>query len=171
MMAEKTRFDKIFVKIKNNPVLAVIIALGVIVMALSSFTNAARNLFGLLSKEKESANVTGTWKTQALINQFNTKQKWTFTFEFDAKDTTLLGTVTLTPSGDNRSYIKGIQGGKLEGHNISFYTRQTAWLGTEKMVYKDLFYGTIANGEIEFIQNSDRQGGFIPQKFVAKKVE
>ena len=170
-MAEKTRFDKIFVKIKNNPVLAVIIALGVIVMALSSFTNAARNLLSIFSKEKESANITGAWKTQALTNQFNTKQKWTFTFEFDAKDTTLLGTVTLTPSGDNRSYIKGIQGGKLEGNNISFYTRQTAWLGTEKMVYKDLFYGTIANGEIEFIQNSDRQGGFIPQKFVAKKVE
>jgi len=170
-MAEKTRFDKIFVKIKNNPVLAVIIALGVIVMALSSFTNAARNLLSIFSKEKESANITGAWKTQALTNQFNTKQKWTFTFEFDAKDTTLLGTVTLTPSGDNRSYIKGIQGGKLEGNNISFYTRQTAWLGTEKMVYKDLFYGTIANGEIEFVQNSDRQGGFIPQKFVAKKVE
>ena len=170
MMAEKTRVDNIFVKIKNNPVLSVIIALGVIVMALSSFTSAAKNLLSLFSKEKESANITGTWKTQALTNQFNTKQKWTFTFEFDAKDTTLLGTVTLTPLGDNRSYKKGIQEGKLEGHNISFYTRQTAWMGTEKMVYKDLFYGTVSNGEIEFIQNSDRQGGFIPQKFVAKKV-
>ncbi len=170
-MAEKTRFDKIFVKIKNNPVLAVIIALGVIVMALSSFTNAARNLLGLLSKETERANVTGTWQTQALTNQFNTKQKWTLTFEFDAKDTTLLGTVTLTPLGDNRSYKNGIQEGKIEGHNISFFTRQTAWWGTEKMVYKDVFYGTVSNDEIEFIQNSDRQGGFIPQKFVAEKVE
>ena len=75
IMAEKTRFDKIFVKIKNNPALAVIVALGVIVMALSSFTNAARNLLSIFSKEKESANVTGTWKTQALTNQFNTKQK------------------------------------------------------------------------------------------------
>jgi hypothetical protein len=79
MMAEKTRFGKNFVKIKDNPVLAVIIALGVIVIALSSFTNAARNLLGLLSKEKERANVTGTWKTRALTNQFNPKQKWTFT--------------------------------------------------------------------------------------------
>ena len=108
-MAEKTRFDKIFVKIKNNPVLAIIIALGVIVMALSSFTNAARNLLSLISNE--SANVTGTWETQALTNQFNTKQKWTFTFEFDAKNATLLGTVTLTPLGDNRSYKKRNSGG------------------------------------------------------------
>ena len=170
-MAEKTRFDKIFVKIKNNPVLAVIIALGVIVMALSSFTNAARNLLGIFSTEKENVNITGTWKTQALTNQFNTNQQWTFTFEFDAKDTTLLGTVILTPFGDNRSYKKGILEGKIEGHNISFYTPQTAWLGTERMVYKDLFYGTVSRDEIEFIQNSDRQGGFIPQKFTAKKIE
>jgi len=118
----------------------------------------------------ESANITGTWKTQALTNQFSTKQKWTFTFEFDAKDTTLLGTVTLTPLGDNRSYKKGIQEGKIEGHNISFYTRQTAWMGTEKMVYKDLFYGTIANGEIEFIQNSDRQGALFLKNLLPKRL-
>lgn len=170
-MAEKTRFDKIFIKIKNNPALAVIIALGVIVIALSTFTNAARNLLSLISKEKESANITGTWKTQALTNQFNPKQKSTFTFEFDAKGTTLLGTITQTTLWNNDSYKWGILGGKIEGNNISFYNQQTSWWGTEKKVYKDLFYGTVSNGEIEFIQSSDRQGGFIPQKFVAKKVE
>ena len=109
-MAEKTRFDKIFVKIKNNPVLAVIIALGVIVMALSSFTNAARNLLSLISSS-ETINITGTWKTQAISNQFDPKLISTFTFEFNAKDTTLLGTITQTPIGDNRSYKNGIRGG------------------------------------------------------------
>ncbi len=168
-MAEKTRFDKIFVKIKNNPALAVIIALGVIVIALSTFTNAARNLLSLISKEK--ANVTGVWKTQVLTNQFQENQKWTLSFEFDAKGTTLLGTITQTTLWNNRSYKKGILGGKIEGNNISFYTQQTSWWGSEKMVHKDLFYGTVSNGEIEFIQNSDRQGGFVPQKFIAKKVE
>ena len=168
-MAEKTRFDKIFVTIKNNPALAVIIALGTIVIALSTFTNAARNLLSLISNEK--ANVAGTWKTPELTNQFHKKQKLTFTFEFDAKDTTLLGTVTMTPLWSDRSYKKGILGGKIEGNNISFYTRQTSWWGTEKMVYKDLFYGTVSNGQIEFIQNSDRQGGFVPQKFIAIKVK
>ena len=110
IMAEKTRFDKIFVKIKNNPVLAVIIALGVIVMALSSFTNAARNLLSLISSS-ETINITGTWKTQAISNQFDPKLISTFTFEFNAKDTTLLGTITQTPIGDNRSYKNGIRGG------------------------------------------------------------
>ena len=167
MMAEKTRFDKIFVAIKNNPALAILIALGSIVIALSTFTNAARNLLSLISNEK--TDVTGRWKTPELSNQFQKNQKWTFIFEFDVKDSTLLGTITLTPIGDNRSYKKGILGGEIKGNNISFYTQETAWMGSEKHVYKNLFYGTISNGEIEFIQNSDRQGGFIPQKFIAKK--
>ena len=170
-MAEKTRFDKIFVKIKNNPVLAVIIALGVIVIALSSLTNAARNLLDLFSKEKASANVTGTWKTPPFPNQFDKKQKLMFTFEFDAKGTTLHGTLTLTRLADNSSYPKGIREGKIEGNNITFYTQETALSGREWVDYKDLFYGTVSNGEIAFIQNSDRPWEFIPQKFVAKKVE
>ena len=47
-MAEKTRVDNIFGKIKNNPVLSVIIALGVIVIALSTLlypTNTYHNVF------------------------------------------------------------------------------------------------------------------------------
>jgi len=176
-MAEKTRFDNIFVKMKNNAVLAIIIALGAIVIALSTFTNAARNLMDLFSNQNahvtgtESTDVTGRWKTQELSGQFNENQKFTFSFEFDAKDTTLFGTITMTPLGDDRSYKKGIRGGKIEGNNISFYTQETSWMGSERHVYKDLFHGTVSNGEIEFIQNSDRPWEFIPQKFIAKKVE
>jgi hypothetical protein len=175
MMAEKTRFDNIFLKIKNNPVLAIIIALGAIVIALSTFTNAARNLMDLFSNQSavvtgtESANVGGTWKTQELSSQFNKNQKFTFSFEFDAKDTILFGTITLTPIGDNRSYKKGIRGGKIEGNIISFYTQETTWMGSEKHVYKDLFHGTVSNDEIEFIQSSDRPWEFVPQKFIAIK--
>jgi hypothetical protein len=151
-------------------VLAVIIALGVIVMALSSFTNAARNLLSIFSKEKESANVTGTWKTQALTNQFNTKQKWTFTFEFDEKDTTLLGTVTLTPLGDDRNYKKGIQGGKIEGRNISFYTQQTAWLGTEKMVYKDLFMEPLQTVRLNLSRTATGKGDLFLKNLLPKRL-
>ena len=61
----------------------------------SSATNAARNLLSLISNEK--VNVTGVWKTQELSNQFQKNQKWTFIFKFDVKDSTLLGTITLTP--------------------------------------------------------------------------
>ena len=175
-MAEKTQVDKIFSKIKHNPVLAVIIALGVIVIALSSFTNAARNLLGLFSIQSasvtktESPDVTGTWKTPALPNQYNNNQKFTLTFEFEAKGTALLGTLTLTPLGDNRGYARGIRGGEIKGNAVSFYTSETGWLGKEKVNYKDLFHGTVSNDKIEFIQSSDRPWDFTPQQFSAEKV-
>jgi hypothetical protein len=168
-MAEKTRFDKIFSKIKNNPALAVIIALGVMIIALSTFTNAARNLLSLISSE--SADVTGIWKTPVLTNQFQKNQQWTYSFEFEAKGTTLLGSISQTTLWNNRNYKQGILGGKIEGNDISFYIQQTSWWGTERLVHKDLFYGTVSDGEVEFIQNSDRQGGYTPQTYVAKKVE
>jgi hypothetical protein len=167
-MAEKTQVDKIFARIKNNPTLAVIIALGVIVIALSTFTNAARNLLGLFSNG--SVDVVGVWKTPVLTNQFNKNQKLTFTFEFDVKGSTLLGALTRTTIGDNRSQKQGILGGIIEGNNISFYIQETSLLGQKRESYKNLFHGTVSDGEIEFIQNSDRSWGFVPQKFIAKKV-
>lgn len=168
-MAEKTRVDNIFGKIKNNPVLSVIIALGVIVIALSTFTNAARNLLSLISNQK--TNLSGTWKTPVLANQFNKNQKFMYTFEFDDKGSTLLGAITQTTLGDNRSQKQGILGGQIEGNNISFYVQETSLLGQKREQYKNLFYGTVSDGEIEFIQNSDRSWGFVPRKFTAKKVE
>ena len=170
-MAEKTRVDRIFSKIKNNPVLSVIIALGVIVIALSSFTNAARNLIGLFTGQNANltATVTGTWKTRALPNQYNKKQKFVYTFELDAKGNTLIGTVTLEPLGDNRGYKRGIRGGEIKGDTISFYTQETGWVGKESVNFKDHFQGTVSKDKIEFIQNSDRPWDFIPQKFIAKR--
>ena len=175
-MAEKTQVDKIFSKIKNNPVLAAVIALGVIVIALSSFTKAAKSLIELFTHPSanvtatRNADVTGTWKTQALPNQYNKKQKFVLTFEFDAKGTALLGTLILTPLGDNRSYKRGIRDGEIKGNAISFYTNETGWLGKESVTYKDLFHGTVSNDRIEFIQSSDRPWDFTPQQFIAEKV-
>ncbi|MDX2500748.1 MAG: hypothetical protein QNL14_09595 [Deltaproteobacteria bacterium] len=59
----------------------------------------------------------------------------------------------------------------IYSNNISFYIRETSLLGQKREQYKNLFYGTVSDGEIEFIQNSDRSWGFVPQKFTAKKVE
>ena len=153
-----------------------IIALGVIVIALSSFTKAAKSLIELFTDQSakvttaEIADVTGTWKTQTLSNQYNNKQKFVLTFEFDAKGTALIGTLVLTPLGDNRSYKRGIRGGEIKGNAISFYTSETGWLGEEKVNYKDLFHGTVSNDRIEFIQSSDRPWDFTPRQFIAEKV-
>ncbi|UCG65620.1 MAG: hypothetical protein JSW12_00750 [Deltaproteobacteria bacterium] len=52
---------------KNNRVLAVVIALGTIIIAVSTFTDAAQNLWGVITKEKEPApvniSITATWQS------------------------------------------------------------------------------------------------------------
>ena len=117
-----------------------IIALGVIVIALSSFTKAAKSLIELFTDQSakvttaEIADVTGTWKSQAIVNQYNKKQKFVLTFEFDAKGSALIGTMTLTPLEENRGYARGIRGGEIKGNAISFYTTETGWLGKEKVL-------------------------------------
>lgn len=67
MKEQKTRFDKIIARIKNNRVLAVVIVLGTIIIAVSAFTDAAQNLWSVITKEKEPApvniSITATWQS------------------------------------------------------------------------------------------------------------
>jgi hypothetical protein len=67
MNKAKTRVDRLIVLIKNNPIAAFRIVLGTIVIALSTFTDAARNLLGLVIEETRPA-INGEWK--ALVISF-----------------------------------------------------------------------------------------------------
>lgn len=70
MKEQKTRFDKIIARIKNNRVLAVVIVLGTIIIAVSAFTDAAQNLWSVITKEKELTpmDISGEWVTGVLTN-------------------------------------------------------------------------------------------------------
>jgi ankyrin repeat protein len=50
MRHRKTPIDKVTSRLRNNPVIASAIALGTIVIALSTFTNSAKSLLGLIPK-------------------------------------------------------------------------------------------------------------------------
>jgi len=52
MEQQHTRFDRIISQIKNNPIVASVIVLGTIVIALAAFTDAAKNLLGLVTKQR-----------------------------------------------------------------------------------------------------------------------
>ncbi|HET9831495.1 MAG TPA: ankyrin repeat domain-containing protein [Vicinamibacterales bacterium] len=50
-----SRFDRIMSGLKNNPVVGILIAAGTIVIALSTFTNAARSLLGLVKGQSQES--------------------------------------------------------------------------------------------------------------------
>ena len=55
MEQQKTRVERISSQIKSNPIVAALIILGTIVIALSTFTDAAARLFSLVSKQSPAA--------------------------------------------------------------------------------------------------------------------
>jgi hypothetical protein len=61
MAEQKTLFDKAITKVKNNPVLVVVIVFGTIVITLSTFTGAVQKLLGLLPDKPESPLLSEFW--------------------------------------------------------------------------------------------------------------
>jgi len=168
MNQQRTRFDHIISRIKNNPIVAFVIMLGTIVIALSTFTDAAKNLLSLITKPA-IVHVAGKWSTQELANPFEKRDKFRLFFEFEIKGDTLLGTIRQASTTNRYDVKNGILDGKIKSNIISFYTLERLWSGNETATYKNIYYGTVLNGEIEFILQSDRPWGFPPQKFNAKQ--
>ncbi len=170
MNQQRTRFDRLISRIKNNPLLAFLVVLGTIVIALSTFTNATKNLLSLITKPA-IVDVTGTWATQELTNPFAENDKFRLYFDFEVKGDILLGAIRMVSTTNQYHYDvrKGILGGKIKGNLISFYTIEQSLSGTETVTYKDFYYGSALKNEIEFTQQSDRPWGFPPQKFIAKR--
>jgi len=52
-MERKTMFDKLLARLENNPVVASILVVGTIIIAVSTFTDAARKIPALVINETE----------------------------------------------------------------------------------------------------------------------
>ncbi len=155
-------------RIKNNAVTAALIALGTIIIALSTFTDAAKNLFEFLPEK--NVNVTGTWETEILTNPFAERNQFRLYFDVEVRGDILVGTIREVSTTSHYDIKMGILGGQIQDNNLSFYNlRQSVSGDGETTTFKNLYYGTVHNGEIQFILQSDRPWGFPPQKFVARQ--
>jgi hypothetical protein len=168
MNPKKTRFEIFNSRVKNNPIVAVLIIFGTIVIAVSTFTNAAKNLLGLLSKP-EIIHIHNKWVTQELTNPFNKKDKFRLHFDLEMKGDVLLGVIRKTSTADWYDITLGIMGGTIKGNTISFYTTERSLFGKETITYKNLYHGSVSKDEIQFVLQSDRPWGYPPQNFIAKQ--
>ncbi|MBA7657362.1 hypothetical protein ES703_65299 [subsurface metagenome] len=117
MKEQKTGFDKIIARIKNNRVLAVVIVLGTIMIAVSAFTDAAQNLWSVVTKEKEPApvNISSEWVTGVLTNGFDENDTYRLFFTFKVEGvllsgTTHVGDITATWQSVEPLLASGLQG-------------------------------------------------------------
>ena len=68
MDESKTRVDRFTAWIKNNPIMAALVVLGTVVIALSTFTDAARNLLDLVITETRP-DINGEWQAEVTYEE------------------------------------------------------------------------------------------------------
>ncbi len=163
MNESKTLVDRFYSRIKNNPTVASLIILGTIVIGLSTFTDAAKNLLGLVIKDTRP-NINGEWKAEVTYDWKNAKYTETFTFKGHGDE--VYGTASFL--GTKR----GILEGKIRKDKLQFITITGETLGSqpERDSIHD-YRGRILGDEMKFIMQT--KGGYsehIPIEFIAKKV-
>lgn len=163
MNDSKTRLDRFNARIRNNPVIALLILLGTLIIALSTLTNAARNLLGLVSTEQRP-DINGDW-TAAITYDWNDTAS-TETFRFGGEGTRVYGTATLQGSS------KAIAEGHVEADTLRFVTsvQEVAgdWNNPNTILYR--YQGRILDDEIRFVlQIEGGTSGHAPVEFSARK--
>ncbi len=164
MDGQPTRIDKIYSRIKNNPILAVLIIVGTIIIALSTFTNAAKDLLGLIKTETR-VNINGHWIAEVSYDWNNKTFSEIFTFKGEGEE--LHGTASLFRRK------KGIAEGTVKKDKIEFVTKIQEILYDEnnprEVTYR--YRGTISVDQITFILQVE--GGYSthpPIEFTAHRV-
>lgn len=164
MNEQRTKIDKIYSRIKNNPVMAILIVIGTIIIALSTFTNAAKDLLGLIKTESR-ANFNGDWIADVPYYWNNTTFNEMFTFKGEGKE--LHGTASLYGMG------RGIQDGAVKKDKIEFVIKTQEIREDENNPKEAVhrYQGTILGNQITFVLQ--KEGGYSthkPIEFTANRV-
>lgn len=164
MTESKTPFDALTSQIKNNPIVASLILLGSVVIALSTFTDAAKNLWSLVAKETRP-DINGEWKADVTYDWPNAQYVEIFTFRGDGDE--LHGTASFLGT------VRGILTGTVKKDKIQFITRRKEIMGSQT-VSTDLvqrYQGKIAGDEITFmVQIEGGVSGHVPIEFTARRL-
>lgn len=161
-MAEtKSRLERISAKIKNNKIVALLIFIGTVVIALSTFTNAARNLMDLLAVDYRPR-VSGEWQAVVTYDWPNAVYPETFIFRDDGE--AVNGAV---------SYLgmqRGILEGAISGGTLSFTIKTRELDGEFSYEQIHRYRGNVLADEIHFIMQTE--GGsspHLPVEFIARR--
>lgn len=161
------KLDKFNQWVRSNKFTAALIVVGTIVIALSTFTNAARNLIELLAPGKR-VEVNGVWEAE--INYDWARATYTETFSFEGEAERLFGFATFL----TRKRV--IDSGEVNGNRIQFITKgrevTSSWDEGAARETVHHYSATFENGELHFVLQIE--GGYSvhqPIEFLARKVE
>ena len=167
MMAEQpnSNYDKFNWWIKNNKITASFIIVGTVIIALSTFTDSAKNLLDLIVHEKRP-DINGEWKAEVTYDWARATYTETFTFEGEGNE--IRGTASFL------KLKRAILEGSVSKDKIEFITKTneiSSWDVGNTRETTHRYYGKITNDKIQFTMQTE--GGITPHtpiKFLAQKV-
>lgn len=160
MTIPETRFDRFILRIRKNPVIAALIILGTLIIGLSAFTDAARNLLGLAMKQVRPE-INGPWIAEV---RYAGAIRCTELFRFDGDGEEVFGSASYL--GIERSIVEG----NVSRDTIRFSTRTREILGHGVKGVTHRYRGKIASDGISFsLQSQGGGSGGIPVRFTATK--
>jgi hypothetical protein len=163
MNDSRTRLDKINARIRNNPVLSLLIVVSTLVIGLSSFTSATRNLLDIFKDTEQRPAVNGLWQAQVSYDWPNANYQESFNFAGSGRQ--LYGSASFTGS------VNGILEGEIAGDTLRFITKTPESLGSgpaQEAIHR--YHGKIVGDEIKFVMQTE--GGYsphVPIEFTAKR--
>ena len=144
-----TKFDKIKSRIQNNPILASLMVIGMIIIALSTFTDAAKNLLDMARTESRP-DINGKWTAEITYPWSNVSKSEIFNFEGEGVNV-----------NGNASYLGSKQlilDGKINEGQIEFKTKSTEIQEYDRKTATHHYRGKILDNEIRFVLET--YGGF-----------
>ena len=163
MNEAKTKIDRFNQRVRNNPVLATLIIAGTLIIALSTFTDAAKNLLNLITLDTRP-DINKSWEAEVTYDWQNAKYVETFTFRGDGEE--LYGTASFLGSK------KGILEGIIKKDKLLFITKTQEILESEEPKTSIHRYrGKYLGDQIEFImQTENGYSEHEPIEFTAKRM-
>lgn len=162
MNDSRSRIEVLYSRIRNHPIVAPLIVVGTLVIALSTFTDAARNLMDLAWPEARPR-INGEWRATVTYDWSPRPHAEAFTFTGEGME--VHGTASFL--GTKR----GILEGRIEHETVEFLTRTREELGAgESSAATHEYRGTVLGDEIRFTMQT--RGGYSdhpPIEFTAKK--
>lgn len=164
MADSKTRLDRFNARIKNNPIIASLILLGTLIIALSTLTNATKNILGLVMTQQRP-DINGEWTAEVTYDWNKTATTETLTFGGDGTD--VHGTVSFQGSR------KAIHEATLSNDKLQFITKTQEisgdWNNAKTVTQR--YRGKLLGDEIEFVlQIEGGSSEHAPIEFTARKI-
>ena len=159
----KTPVDKIYSRIRKNPLVASLVILGSIVIALSTFTNASRNLLSLIGEDTRS-DINGVWTAEVTYDWKNAKHVEKFSFRGEGSE--VYGTASFL------ELKRGILEGEIINDKLHFVTiTQEVVDSSSARESVHEYRGRVSGNEIRFVlQTRGGNSEHVPIEFTAKKM-